>query len=622
MQLTRYRARFGLVSLLALIAVACTSAQPPPTTAPTPKPATTAAPAEAKPAATAAPVAGPIRDVPRNRTLIISPWGNQTEIANAQNFNIYVSSTYNHQREIGSKTIYEALMYTNLNTGELIPWQAESFKYNQDYTAVTVKLRPGVTWSDGVPFTSKDVKFTLEMLRDNAPDLLYSTIYKEWLKNVETPDDLTAVINLNKPGPRFFHENLALGHENHQVILPAHIWQGKDPKTFTNFDLEKGWPIGTGAYRLVSSSPQQMVFDRRDDWWGAKLGFQDLPAPERIILVPAPTDDSAAQLYIANKLDSGNPLQPATFRAATGRNPNLKSWNPQGPVWGAPDGCGYNFIFNHAKEPWNNRDVRLAMNYALNRQEISTIGYENANYPIVVPFSGYMASRWLGPGSRLKAVIDRYDRNRQDLALVEKHMTAAGYTKNAQGFWSKGGQTLKVPVRGPQFFAPVAPPLAAQLRKAGFDATEQIEPAGSTAWNEDLATGKADTIFLVHCGSLSEPFQTLKDFHSKWGPPVGQKCPSIIACSRYKNPEYDKLIDEMEAMVGSPDNQRYMELAEKALEIYLQDMPELMLLEELHVVVFNHTYWKGWPSSNEPYVAPYPPWEAWNLIVHRIQPTQ
>jgi peptide/nickel transport system substrate-binding protein len=614
-----------LVVLLTLIATACGGAPASPT-GETPKAAATtgAAPGAATTGAKAATSGGgasapAVKDVPRNRTLIITPWGNTTEITNAENYNIYQPGV-GHQREVGDKTVYEALMYTNLNTGELIPWLAESYEYNKDFTVVTVKLRTGVTWSDGQPFTSKDVKYTLEMLRDNAPELTYSTIYKEWLKSVDTPDDLTAVINLTKPGPRWFKDNLALGHENHQVILPAHIWQDKDPKTFTNFDLAKGWPVGTGAYKLVSSSPQQQIYDRDSNWWGAKLNFKPLPAPERVILIPSATDESTAQLYIANKIDSGNPLQPGTYAASMAKNPNLKSWNKEGPVWGAPDGCGYVFSFNNSKEPWNNRDVRIAINYAIDRKEISTIGYENANYPIVAPFSGYMAERWL-PG-RLQAVLDKYDRNKLDLGQVEKHMTAAGYAKNADGMWAKGGQTIKVPVRGPQFFAPLAPPLAAQLRKAGFDASEIIEPAGSTAWNEDLATGKSDTIFFVHCGSLSEPFDTLKDLHSKFSRPVGEKCPSIIACTRYNNPEYDKLIDEMEGMVGSPDNERYMQLAEKALDIYLNDMPEIMLLEELHVVIFNNTYWTGWPSADNPYVAPYPPWEAWRVIIHTIKPTQ
>ena len=54
---------------------------------------------------------------------------------------------------------------------------------------------------------------------------------------------------------------------------------------------------------------------------------------ERIIIVPAASDESMAQLYIADQVDSGNPLQPGTFAAARSRNSNLKSWNAEGPVW-------------------------------------------------------------------------------------------------------------------------------------------------------------------------------------------------------------------------------------------------------------------------------------------------
>ena len=236
---------------------------------------------------------------------------------------------------MGLKGIYEALFYTNLNTGELIPWQAESYTYNADFTEVTLKLRDGVTWCDGKKFTADDVKFTLEMLRDNAPDLTYSGTYKEYLKDVTVVDPLTAVINLTKPAPRFFRDNLALGHENHQVILPKHIWEGKDPKTFTNFDLAKGWPCGTGPYKIVSSTAQQQIADRVDNWWGAKTGFKPaLPAPERLILIPVASDEAMAQLHIANSVDYGNPLQPGTFVGAQAQNPKLQSWARRGPGLG------------------------------------------------------------------------------------------------------------------------------------------------------------------------------------------------------------------------------------------------------------------------------------------------
>lgn len=557
-------------------------------------------------------------EVSRDRTLIITPWG-YGPLSNPENWHIYQTGNQN-QRQMGSKTIYEALMYTNLNTGELIPWQATGYEYNDEFTEVTVNLRDGVEWADGEAFTCDDVKFTLELLRDNSPEFTYAYIYEEWLEGVECIDDLTVVISLTKPGPRWFQSNLALGHENHQVILPKHIWEDKNPEDFTNYDLAQEWPIGTGAYKLVSSDAQQMVFDRRDTWWGETTGFMDMPAPERIIVIGANSDESMAQLYIANDLDSGQALQPGTFRAALDRNPNLRSWHDEGPIWGAPDGCGYNIVFNTAKEPWSSADVRIAINFALDREQLATLAYENANYPMIVPYSTYMVDRWMTPETQ--AILDKYDRGTTDYAKVDEHMAAAGYAKNADGVWAKDGEVLTIPLRTPQWLAPLTPVVASQLQKAGFNAVEMLEPEGSTAWNNDMLLGNFDTIFRVHCGSLSEPFETLKDMHSRYARPIGEPCPSIQACSRYTNPEYDALIDQMESMVGSPDNQQYADLANQALDIYLRDMPEIMLLEELHVVVFNETYWTNWPNASDPYVAPYPPWEAWNLIVHTIEPVQ
>ena len=118
----------------------------------------------------------------------------------------------------------------------------------------------------------------------------------------------------------------------------------------------------------------------------------------------------------------------------------------------------------------------------------------------------------------------------------------------------------------------------------------------------------------MHCGSLAEPYETLKDLHSKFSRPIGG--------TRYENAEYDAIIDEMAGTIGFTLDARYVELSRMALDIYLRDMPEVMMLEELHVIVQNNTYWTGWPSKDDPYVAPYPPWEAWNLIIHNLQPTQ
>src|SRR5262249_55930482 len=72
--------------------------------------------------------------VPRNRTLVMTPWSDTTgPLKNPENWNIYLTGNSN-LRVVGLETVFEALMYTNLNTGELIPWQAESFEYNKEFT--------------------------------------------------------------------------------------------------------------------------------------------------------------------------------------------------------------------------------------------------------------------------------------------------------------------------------------------------------------------------------------------------------------------------------------------------------------------------------------------------------
>src|SRR5215216_7127345 len=83
-----------------------------------------------------------------------------------QNMNIYAPGVSRSNLGI-HKVIYEYFFYYNLQTGEFIPWLAESYAYNDDFSAITVKLRDGVTWNDGQPFTADDVVFTYDLLRKN-----------------------------------------------------------------------------------------------------------------------------------------------------------------------------------------------------------------------------------------------------------------------------------------------------------------------------------------------------------------------------------------------------------------------------------------------------------------------
>ena len=586
-------------------------------------PQATATKAEATkaPEATATKAAAPVgelKEVPRERTFIVTGWSDTGGVMPGfDNWNP-LTNAGGALRTNGGNYMFEHLVYRNMNNGTEIPWLAESYSHNEDFTQWTFKIRKGVEWSDGVPFTSKDVKFTIETCIKNAPDLQQSSYLKEWTKEVTCPDDFTVVITLNKPNARYVYP-LVVGWEYHFAIVPEHIFKDQDPKTFTNYDPAKGWPVVTGPYKLVSAKGNQLILDRRDDWWALKIGFvKEPPAPERIIVLPGTgVDEVMAQRYITNEIDYGAPILAGTYRDAVKKNPNLRPWfKPDSKILGAPDGCLYQLLLNDMKPPFNDKNVRLAVNYAIDRQKLVDLAYLGSTYPVVVPYSAYIANWVTGD---LKKLIDSYDRATPSQIKVEEYMKAAGYKKNASGMWEKDGQTCKFTIRTPDWLSPIGPVVTEQLTAAGFDVTEN--PDRTAAWGNDVSVGNTEACVMVYCGSNFEPYDSLQYLHSKNSAPIGTALP-VIFNPRYANPELDKILEQMEAMIPSREDPVYMDLVMKATKIFLEDMPTIVLAEELHVIPANHTYWTGYPNADDPYVAPYPCWRDIFLMPLHLKPTK
>jgi peptide/nickel transport system substrate-binding protein len=279
----------------------------------------------------------------------------------------------------------------------------------------------------------------------------------------------------------------------------------------------------------------------------------------------------------------------------------------------------YSIFFNNMVEPWNDVNLRRAVNSAMDRNALADIAYEGAMPTSTFAFSGYMAGTWLTPDSPLTAMLDSYNVDNPSQEDVDAHMAAGGYERDAEGFWAKDGERIDFLVRTPAFIQPLLAPITQQLIDAGFDARQG---AVDDTWLPDMQLGNFGTMLFVHCGSLSEPVETLQHYHSKWARPIGTAIPNLIAGFRYENPAMDAIIDRMEAIPASTDPASpYMQDAVAALDIALRDMPLIHLIEEYHVVTFNSTYWSGWPNAEDPYVAPYTPWEAFSLVIHNLKPT-
>lgn len=65
-----------------------------------------------------------------------------------------------------------------------------------------------------------------------------------------------------------------------------------------------------------------------------------------------------------------------------------------------------------------------------------------------------------------------------------------------------------------------------------------------------------------------------------------------------------------------------MALVRQATTILFRDMPQVTLTEEFHPITWNTAHWTGWPNAKDPYVAPFPAWEGFALVIHRLKPRQ
>jgi len=122
---------------------------------------------------------------------------------------------------------------------------------------VTWKLRPGVKWHDGVPFTSADVKFTVDAI--NSPDYNpESTDGFDRITSVETPDPLTAVVHYKEPYAPYEIQFI-------RGTLPKHVLEGKDIDGATEYNRN---PLGTGPYRVAEwKTGEYILLEKVPDYW-------------------------------------------------------------------------------------------------------------------------------------------------------------------------------------------------------------------------------------------------------------------------------------------------------------------------------------------------------------------
>jgi len=548
-----------------------------------------------------------LRNVPRNRTLILG----LTQMQDYDAFNPFIPGVVS---STGSNFLFEPLYYYNAYSEEnnLIPWIAESHHYNEDFTEVTVKIRKGVEWSDGEPWTAADLIFTINMLRENAPELLLSTDMKTWVKEAAVVDDLTARIVLTAPNPRFLFSYFTDCFVNGVRIVPEHIWKGRDMESFNNLDLAKGWPVVSGPYRLALSVPEQRVWDLRTDWWAAKVGFQALPKVERIIYLPFGNEAKWVQQLLANEIDSSVDLRPSNIKSVLEQNPNVTTWTGREPPFGYLDWWPLSLGFNNLEEPFRDTEIRWAINHAINREQLVRIAWQGAGTYTLHPYPEFPPlMRFI---DEIRDFFEKYSLDTYDLAKTAEIMTRKGWSKDSQGFWTKGGERLKIVIDVfLNLFQDFTPVLVEQLRQAGFDASFRA----TTDTYTRMSQGTARAFIMGHAASVRDPYFTLRLYHSRFVQPTNTAAEYFW---RWQNEEFDRIVDQMVEV--PPEDPKLVRLFRQAMDIWLRELPSIPLIQWYHRIPRNETYWKNWPTAENPYVNGAYWHRTWLLVLLRLSPAQ
>ena len=582
--------------------------KPAPTTAPAAAPTT--APAAAPTTAPAAASTGALKEVPRSRTLLLAQGGTQGKYQDYDLWNAYALGA-NHQT--GPNLIHEPLAYYSAYGDKEYLWLASGYDYSPDFKQLTIQLRNGIKWSDGEPFSAEDVAYTLSTLKELGPKVRWGVDVQQAVESATASDANTVVIKFKNPAPRFF-DLLTYKFDIGVYILPKHIFQSQgDWTNFKFFDIAKGWPATTGPWKIVAASPEQKVFDLRDSWWAVQAGLTEMPKVQRMIYLPITDQTAEVQALVKGDIDYG-PFIIQNVKEAVNGNPKIMTHSGRKGPYGYKDWWPLSLYANCSKEPFNDPDVRWALSYYLNRQQIIDVAYgsESGIVPTQLPMPQYPA---LMPYfDAVKDLLQKYDTTAFDKAKGDQLLQSKGWKKGGDGIWiDPNGNPAKYEILGFDFLSNIGPVVAAQLKKSGFDVSWTQPPDALDRFP------KGDYMLSIygHGGSISDPYNTLNLYTT-----ANLAVPGLHQSNfpRWSNDEYDKVVTDV-YLTSMKDKAKLTELFHKAMEIWLPQLPDIQLNQFYHNIGFNTTNWTGWPSDENNYVNEASWHLTWQLVLNKLQPT-
>jgi peptide/nickel transport system substrate-binding protein len=387
----------------------------------------------------------------------------------------------------------------------IVPDLAPSWSWNGDHTALTFKLRQGVKWHDGKPFTAADVKCTFDLLTNQAKEKLRLNYRESWwvnLKETTVNGGAEATLHLKQPQPAL----LALLASGDTPIYPCHVAPAQ----------MRQHPIGTGPFKFVEYKPNQGIkLAKNPDYW--KPGRPYLDGIEYTII---PNRSTAILAFIAGNLDMTFPYE-VTF-------PLLKDIKTQAPQSVCQEGAAnesVGVLMNRTKPPFDNADVREAVALTLDRKSFIDIlgqGEGDIGGALLPPPEGV----WGMPTERLLTLPGYAGDVKQNREQARELMKKAGYGPDKH-------LTIKLSTRNIPVYRDPSAILLDQLKEIWIDG--DLELVETANWVPKLIRKDFMLGLNVLGTAVDEPDVY---FYQNYVSASKRNYPG------YNDPEFDKLVDQ------------------------------------------------------------------------------
>ncbi len=391
------------------------------------------------------------------------------------------------------------------STETIVADLAESWSWDATNTKLTFKLRAGVKWHDGQPFTSKDVKCTIDKLTGKDKDSFRKNPRAIWYQNVQDVTfngDLEATLVLSRPQPAI----LAMLASGYSPIYPCHV-SSRDMRVK---------PIGTGPFKFIEFKANESIrLVRNTDYFKAGKPYVD--AIEMRII---PNRSTRILAFQAGDFDMTF-SQDITIPLLK----DMKSQSPNAICEVTPQYVHRNLMVNREVAPFNEPKLRQALALALDRSAFIDILTEGRG-----DIGGNMLplpeGQWGMPPEEL-AKMAGYDKN------LEKNRAEARKIMEGLGYTAANPLKVKMSTRNIAIYRDPAVLLIDQLKQVHVDA--ELDVVDTTIWHAKAAR-KDYTLGMNLTGmSVDDPDAVFYENYA---------CKSERNYTQYCNADVDRMIDE------------------------------------------------------------------------------